>query len=558
MDFFFSSRRRHTRSCLVSWARRCVQETGIDSNFSSERQKILMLRSRNLGHLRKMQRKLKESEFKNNIVFDLNTDGGEPTQLEETDKVIDVVDSPDGLAMEVEQNIIQLPDGYRLVVLDEHQAYVCRENSHVIPIFGIGRVMGFDLRGNSTQLVRREIFSETHAPIKVENVTSHHLEDEEIEAFKGRALDSNDKDTIIGRIGQLLGAKAEDASLSQSLGALESGKMSFVFAIRAMDKNSASTTNEDYIINDEEETAYESNALTFGEEYEDIVTKILSTAFQSGGGALNKRIMIAGDKGTGKSILSLFLMNSLLSSRREYQSIVAREVILLDTDLGQPIQSFPGCVTLKRVSTPIFDNLHGRPHKVHETQDLCCFIGEFSPTNNVEGYLQAVEKALKHYESSYRSPLIINTHGYISNMGENLIYDMVKIVQPEHVIVISQLAKHTHMHLMENIYAGKFYRRLSLRKSANHTHNAFANQVETQGISLHELKTRAYKAYSSKKNKNRRDWIMSAYLQGSKASKKHVVFIQETRRLSRCKAKASSCSISRRQIGCSRCPRRIW
>eukprot|EP01016_Furgasonia_blochmanni_P040436 TRINITY_DN5163_c0_g1_i5.p1 TRINITY_DN5163_c0_g1~~TRINITY_DN5163_c0_g1_i5.p1 ORF type:complete len:531 (-),score=136.43 TRINITY_DN5163_c0_g1_i5:207-1799(-) len=27
-NFFFSSRRRHTRSCLVSWARRCVQETG--------------------------------------------------------------------------------------------------------------------------------------------------------------------------------------------------------------------------------------------------------------------------------------------------------------------------------------------------------------------------------------------------------------------------------------------------------------------------------------------------------------------------------------------------
>eukprot|EP00825_Cyclidium_porcatum_P011037 TRINITY_DN15643_c0_g1_i1.p4 TRINITY_DN15643_c0_g1~~TRINITY_DN15643_c0_g1_i1.p4 ORF type:complete len:104 (-),score=12.57 TRINITY_DN15643_c0_g1_i1:788-1099(-) len=26
-SFFFSSRRRHTRSCLVSWARRCVQET---------------------------------------------------------------------------------------------------------------------------------------------------------------------------------------------------------------------------------------------------------------------------------------------------------------------------------------------------------------------------------------------------------------------------------------------------------------------------------------------------------------------------------------------------
>eukprot|EP00825_Cyclidium_porcatum_P043584 TRINITY_DN6222_c0_g1_i1.p1 TRINITY_DN6222_c0_g1~~TRINITY_DN6222_c0_g1_i1.p1 ORF type:complete len:165 (+),score=36.12 TRINITY_DN6222_c0_g1_i1:7-501(+) len=28
--FFFSSRRRHTRSCLVSWARRCVQETVVE------------------------------------------------------------------------------------------------------------------------------------------------------------------------------------------------------------------------------------------------------------------------------------------------------------------------------------------------------------------------------------------------------------------------------------------------------------------------------------------------------------------------------------------------
>eukprot|EP01016_Furgasonia_blochmanni_P047572 TRINITY_DN7000_c0_g1_i4.p1 TRINITY_DN7000_c0_g1~~TRINITY_DN7000_c0_g1_i4.p1 ORF type:complete len:160 (+),score=29.94 TRINITY_DN7000_c0_g1_i4:2-481(+) len=33
MYFFFSSRRRHTRSCLVSWARRCVQETGINAEY---------------------------------------------------------------------------------------------------------------------------------------------------------------------------------------------------------------------------------------------------------------------------------------------------------------------------------------------------------------------------------------------------------------------------------------------------------------------------------------------------------------------------------------------
>ncbi len=31
--FFFSSRRRHTRFALVSWARRCVRETGIGLSF---------------------------------------------------------------------------------------------------------------------------------------------------------------------------------------------------------------------------------------------------------------------------------------------------------------------------------------------------------------------------------------------------------------------------------------------------------------------------------------------------------------------------------------------
>eukprot|EP01015_Nassula_variabilis_P025363 TRINITY_DN494_c0_g1_i1.p1 TRINITY_DN494_c0_g1~~TRINITY_DN494_c0_g1_i1.p1 ORF type:complete len:137 (+),score=39.18 TRINITY_DN494_c0_g1_i1:26-436(+) len=31
--FFFSSRRRHTRFLPVSWARRCVQETGINAEY---------------------------------------------------------------------------------------------------------------------------------------------------------------------------------------------------------------------------------------------------------------------------------------------------------------------------------------------------------------------------------------------------------------------------------------------------------------------------------------------------------------------------------------------
>eukprot|EP00831_Metopus_contortus_P017095 TRINITY_DN1719_c0_g1_i16.p3 TRINITY_DN1719_c0_g1~~TRINITY_DN1719_c0_g1_i16.p3 ORF type:complete len:142 (-),score=43.14 TRINITY_DN1719_c0_g1_i16:375-800(-) len=35
--FFFSSRRRHTRCREVSWARRCVQETGINAEYMGQR-----------------------------------------------------------------------------------------------------------------------------------------------------------------------------------------------------------------------------------------------------------------------------------------------------------------------------------------------------------------------------------------------------------------------------------------------------------------------------------------------------------------------------------------
>eukprot|EP00825_Cyclidium_porcatum_P045396 TRINITY_DN6899_c0_g1_i2.p2 TRINITY_DN6899_c0_g1~~TRINITY_DN6899_c0_g1_i2.p2 ORF type:complete len:146 (-),score=37.87 TRINITY_DN6899_c0_g1_i2:395-832(-) len=45
--FFFSSRRRHTRSCLVSWARRCVQETELNDLLANN--KIISDDKQNIG-----------------------------------------------------------------------------------------------------------------------------------------------------------------------------------------------------------------------------------------------------------------------------------------------------------------------------------------------------------------------------------------------------------------------------------------------------------------------------------------------------------------------------
>eukprot|EP00825_Cyclidium_porcatum_P022096 TRINITY_DN24424_c0_g1_i1.p1 TRINITY_DN24424_c0_g1~~TRINITY_DN24424_c0_g1_i1.p1 ORF type:complete len:104 (+),score=19.68 TRINITY_DN24424_c0_g1_i1:26-337(+) len=47
MVFFFSSRRRHTRSCLVSWARRCVQETVSTQSTWGDLSQITNFRAKN-------------------------------------------------------------------------------------------------------------------------------------------------------------------------------------------------------------------------------------------------------------------------------------------------------------------------------------------------------------------------------------------------------------------------------------------------------------------------------------------------------------------------------
>eukprot|EP00831_Metopus_contortus_P059038 TRINITY_DN51089_c0_g1_i1.p2 TRINITY_DN51089_c0_g1~~TRINITY_DN51089_c0_g1_i1.p2 ORF type:complete len:127 (+),score=45.72 TRINITY_DN51089_c0_g1_i1:19-399(+) len=45
-NFFFSSRRRHTRCREVSWARRCVQETGINAEYMGEKKIIYKVEQR--------------------------------------------------------------------------------------------------------------------------------------------------------------------------------------------------------------------------------------------------------------------------------------------------------------------------------------------------------------------------------------------------------------------------------------------------------------------------------------------------------------------------------
>ena len=192
-----------------------------------------------------------------------------------------------------------------------------------------------------------------------------------------------------------------------------------------------------------------------------------------------KRILVFGGKNSGKSTISNFIINSLTSS--------FKNVYLLDTDLGQSSFYLPGFVSLFQFKKGIFEadsffcpdqpkfNLERKDitsfldEKVHENlffepntkifpnssaatdensgKDkkfllnerrrlkepmLSFFCGEFSPINGPSEYLTSINECLKFYKNlkeDEKGPLIINTHGFINNLGETLLFDLIQLTQ---------------------------------------------------------------------------------------------------------------------------------
>lgn len=55
--------------------------------------------------------------------------------------------------------------------------------------------------------------------------------------------------------------------------------------------------------------------------------------------------------------------------------------------------------------------------------------------------MQAISQCIKYFNSFYKSQnniLIINTHGYVTNIGENLLYDLIQISNPNGIVYLSE------------------------------------------------------------------------------------------------------------------------
>eukprot|EP00831_Metopus_contortus_P008635 TRINITY_DN13316_c0_g1_i2.p2 TRINITY_DN13316_c0_g1~~TRINITY_DN13316_c0_g1_i2.p2 ORF type:complete len:110 (-),score=49.91 TRINITY_DN13316_c0_g1_i2:133-462(-) len=69
--FFFSSRRRHTRCREVSWARRCVQETGINAEYMGNEKELLLKVKKKEDEINSLWDTLKDMYNRRSDSFDL-------------------------------------------------------------------------------------------------------------------------------------------------------------------------------------------------------------------------------------------------------------------------------------------------------------------------------------------------------------------------------------------------------------------------------------------------------------------------------------------------------
>lgn len=141
-------------------------------------------------------------------------------------------------------------------------------------------------------------------------------------------------------------------------------------------------------------------------------------------GNIKRPLLLCGARNTGKSTYARYLVNVLLN---RYQNVA-----FLESDVGQSEFTPPGLVSLTIVREPLF----GPPHTHQQTPACAFFIGANASNSHPRLYAQSIMQCYDHYRrflGGQGVPLIINTQGWVTGLGLDLLHKTVKYIQP-HVV----------------------------------------------------------------------------------------------------------------------------
>ncbi|XP_046618281.1 polynucleotide 5'-hydroxyl-kinase NOL9 [Neodiprion virginianus] len=140
-----------------------------------------------------------------------------------------------------------------------------------------------------------------------------------------------------------------------------------------------------------------------------------------------QRILIAGGKSVGKSTTLRYFINGLLPTRKE--------IVVVDFDPGQPEFTPSGCISLSLIDRPLIG-----PNYTHlKTPFYQLFIGEVDVTRCIPRYVNAAKKLVEYLNESTRlqnSTVVINTMGFCTGVGWDIIVYIIKLIHPSTVVQI--------------------------------------------------------------------------------------------------------------------------
>lgn len=141
-----------------------------------------------------------------------------------------------------------------------------------------------------------------------------------------------------------------------------------------------------------------------------------------------QKIMIIGNKNTGKSTFCKTLLNELLLE------LPQARVDYLDLDPGQSEYSHPYTLSLSKINDVQFgfncsSSIIGKEKKYDQ------YFGFTSSIHSPTRYMKIIEDLYSKYDG--KNHLIINTPGYIKGFGKELLNEITKLIQPDKLIILS-------------------------------------------------------------------------------------------------------------------------
>ncbi|GAN10671.1 conserved hypothetical protein [Mucor ambiguus] len=161
--------------------------------------------------------------------------------------------------------------------------------------------------------------------------------------------------------------------------------------------------------------------------------------------------VVCGAKDMGKSSYSRYLINRLLAKYNR--------VAYLETDVGQSEFTPSGLLSLHYISNPIL----GPPYTHQQLEpERSFYFGSTSPRSNPDYYLACIYELVDHWRHSQKQvrdedqrewiPLVVNTQGWVSGVGYDLLISQIQHIEPTDVFAMRHhMLEYKNLHPSFNV-----------------------------------------------------------------------------------------------------------